>query len=55
MWGGVEERVEVRRSWLEEHDGERRRRFRLALQDGTTLEISRGEDGEGWRLDRELG
>jgi hypothetical protein len=28
-------------------------RYRLALQDGTTVEISRAEAEERWRLDRE--
>lgn len=55
VWGGVEEDVRVRRSWLEERDGVRSRRFRLALQDGTVLEISQVEGGNGWRLERELG
>ncbi len=54
VWGGVEERVDVRRSWLEERDGVRSARFRLGLEDGTVIEVSRtGDDGE-WRLDREL-
>jgi MFS family permease len=54
VWGGVEESVEVRRRWLEEVDGERRMRYRLALEDGTMLEISKGDTQEYWRLDREL-
>ena len=53
-WGGVEETVEVDRSWLEEADGERRRCFRLTLQDGTVLQVSRLEPDGAWRLDREL-
>jgi MFS family permease len=53
-WGGVEERVEVQRSWLEERDGERRTCYRLALQDGTVIEVSRLEPHGAWRLDREL-
>jgi hypothetical protein len=30
-------------------------RYRLALRDGTVIEVSRGDGEEGWRLDRELG
>jgi MFS family permease len=54
VWGGVEERVEVERSWLEETDRERRRCFRLTLEDGTELQVSRSEPDGDWRLDREL-
>ena len=54
VWGGVEERVEVEREWLEERDGERRRCFRLTLEDGTVLQVSRAEPDGSWRLDREL-
>jgi MFS family permease len=54
VWGGVEERVEVERSWLEERDGERRRCFRLALEDGTLLQVSRLEPDGAWRMEREL-
>jgi MFS family permease len=54
VWGGVEERAEVQRSWIEERDGERRRWFRLDLEDGTVIEVS-GPEGTGtWRLEREL-
>ena len=54
VWGGVEERVEVEREWLEERDDERRRCFRLTLEDGTVLQVSRAEPDVSWRLDREL-
>jgi MFS family permease len=54
VWGGVEEDVEVRRRWLDERDGERRMRYRLAMTDGTVIEVSRGEADPDWRLDREL-
>jgi MFS family permease len=54
VWGGVEERVEVRRSWIDERDGRRAARFRLALEDGTTIEISKGDGERDWRLEREL-
>jgi MFS family permease len=54
VWGGVEETVEVQRAWLEESGGERRRCFRLGLQDGTVLQVSRAEPDGAWRLDREL-
>jgi MFS family permease len=54
VWGGIEEEVEVRRRWLDERDGERRMRYRLAMRDGTVIEVSRGESESAWRLDREL-
>ena len=54
VWGGVEETVEVQRAWLEEADGRRRRCFRLVLEDGTLLQVSRDEPDGAWRLDREL-
>jgi MFS family permease len=54
VWGGVEERVDVRRSWIDERNGRRAARFRLELEDGTTIEISRAEEERGWRLEREL-
>jgi predicted MFS family arabinose efflux permease len=55
LWGGVEEPVEVLREWLEERDGERRRCFRLSLQDGSVLDVSRPEPDGQWRIDRERG
>jgi MFS family permease len=55
VWGGVEEDVEVERRWLDERDGERRMRYRLAMRDGTVIEVSKGDGEAGWRLDRELG
>lgn len=54
VWGGVEERVEVERSWLEETERERRRYFRLTLEDGTDLQVSRLEPDGDWHVDREL-
>jgi hypothetical protein len=53
VWGGAEEPVEVVRTWREERDGERRLSFRLALPDGTELDVSRAEPDGGWRVDRE--
>lgn len=53
VWGGAEEPVEVARTWREERDGERRLAFRLALADGTELDVSRPEPDGPWRLDRE--
>ncbi|MBA3690144.1 MAG: MFS transporter [Actinobacteria bacterium] len=47
LWGGVEERVQVRRAW--ERDG--RRCFRLAMADGSEIEVS-GRPG-AWRRDAE--
>jgi MFS family permease len=52
--GGVEEGVEVVRSWREERDGVRLACFRLALQDGTVLDVSKPEGEQRWRIDREL-
>jgi MFS family permease len=54
VWGGVEEHAEVQRSWTEERDGERRRWFRLGLEDGTVIEVSGSEGAGTWRLEREL-
>jgi MFS family permease len=53
VWGGAEEPVDVVRTWREERDGERRLAFRLALIDGTELDVSRPEPEGDWRLDRE--
>jgi hypothetical protein len=53
VWGGAEEPVELVRNWREERDGERRLAFRLALSDGTQLDVSRPEPDGPWRLDRE--
>jgi predicted MFS family arabinose efflux permease len=53
VWGGAEEPVELVRDWREERDGERRLAFRLALPDGTQLDVSRPEPDGPWRLDRE--
>ncbi len=55
LWGGVEETVEVRRSWLEERNGERMACFRLALEDGTEIEVSKPDGAASWRLEREIG
>ena len=55
VWGGVEEAVEVERRSLEETDGVRRMRYRLRMQDGTTVEVSRVEPEGAWTLERELG
>ncbi|HEY7280696.1 MAG TPA: MFS transporter [Actinomycetota bacterium] len=53
--GGEESAVTVERSWHEERAGARLLCFRLRLDDGSRIEVSRPEDGDGrWRLDREL-
>jgi MFS family permease len=52
-WGGVQEAVEVERSWIEERDGARLRCFRLVLQDGTVLDVSSAGPSGGWQVDRE--
>lgn len=54
VWGGVEEAVDVQRSWREERGGERLVCFRLAMEDGAVIEVSKPEAGDAWRLDREL-
>ncbi len=54
VWGWVEEPVDVLRTALEERDGIRTRRFRLALADGTVIDVSRDEPDGQWRIDREL-
>jgi hypothetical protein len=53
VWGGAEEPVEVVRTWRDERDGQRRLAFRLALPDGTELDVSRLEPDGPWRVDRE--
>jgi MFS family permease len=53
VWGGVEEPVEVLRSTNEERDGQRRLAFRLALRDGTVVDVSRPEPAGEWRIERE--
>jgi MFS family permease len=53
-WGGVEEAVSVERSWRELHDGVERSYFRLALEDGTVIEVSKRDGDRWWRLDAEL-
>ncbi len=54
VWGGIEERVEVERSWREQRGTERLVCFRLVMEDGTQIEVSKPEGAEAWRLDREL-
>jgi MFS family permease len=54
-WGGVEEPVEVLRSAIVERDGTRFRTFRLALEDGTVLDVSRADAGGPWVVDHEIG
>jgi MFS family permease len=54
VWGGVEEPVTVEKRALEERDGERRMRYRLALQDGSVVEISKADVERDWRLEREF-
>jgi MFS family permease len=52
--GGEEEPVELLASRLEQQDGRRVRRFQLRTADGDVLEVSGDEDGEDWRLERDL-
>jgi MFS family permease len=53
-WGGVRETVMVQGSWLEERSGIRTERFRLALEDGTQLDVVRRADEDRWHLEREM-
>ena len=53
MWGGVEEPVDVVRSWREERDGVRMTGFRLALKDGSVLDVARAEPDGDWQIERE--
>jgi predicted MFS family arabinose efflux permease len=53
--GGEESVVTVERTWHEERAGVRRLGFRVRMEDGTRIEISRPDEPSGrWRLDREL-
>ncbi|HEX9376158.1 MAG TPA: MFS transporter [Actinomycetota bacterium] len=51
---GVEEPVEVERSWREERAGVRFLCFRLRLSDGSRLEVARPDPDGPWHIDREL-
>ncbi len=53
-FAGEEQDVQVERSWVEERDGVRRRRFRLRLADGSGMEVAGDSDGSRWMLEREL-
>ena len=55
VWGGVEETVDVEARALEETDGIRRTRYRLRMQDGSLIEVSKVEPGGSWTLEREVG
>jgi len=53
--GGEESSVTVEGTWREDRAGERLLCFRLRLEDGSRVEVSRAEDADAaWRLDREL-
>jgi MFS family permease len=54
VWGGVEESVQVERRVLEETEGVRRMRFRLRMQDGTVIDVSKVEPDGNWTLEREV-
>jgi MFS family permease len=54
VMAGVEEPVEVERSWREERAGRRLLCFRLRLPEGNRIEVSKAEADDRWRLDREL-
>ena len=44
----------MERSWVEERDGARLVGFRLALEDGTRLDVLRKEAEDRWHLEREI-
>jgi hypothetical protein len=52
-WGAAEEPVEVIRSWIDERRDGRFRCFRIRLDDGSVLDISRPEPDGDWTIDRE--
>jgi predicted MFS family arabinose efflux permease len=52
-WGGVEEAIEVLRSWDEDRDGARAHCLRVRLLDGSVVELHRIEPDGAWTLDRE--
>jgi hypothetical protein len=52
-WGNVEEPVELLDERLDERDGERRRRLRLRLEDGSVLDVSKPWPDGDWIVDRE--
>jgi hypothetical protein len=53
--GGEESDVSVERTWREERAGVRLLCFRLRLDDGSRIEISRPDEPDcRWQLDREL-
>jgi MFS family permease len=51
-WGGVEEPVDVVDSAVRERDGSRVRTLRLALGDGSTMDLSRVEPDGEWVVER---
>jgi predicted MFS family arabinose efflux permease len=53
VWGDVEEPVELIDERLEERDGERRRRLRLRLEDGSIIDVSKPMLDGAWDVDRE--
>jgi MFS family permease len=53
VWGGVEESAESLGAWTISGDDGPRLAWRLALVDGTVLEVSRSQSGGPWRIDRE--
>ena len=53
-WGGVEEPVTVLTSMGAPEPGPDER-FRLALADGTVMDVSRPNSQDDWQIDRELG
>ncbi len=52
-WGGVDEPVTVLSLGTAERAGTTFRTLRLALEDGTELDVSRSETADEWQIDRE--
>ncbi len=52
-WGGVEEPVEVLRSWDETREDARVHCLELRLLDGSVLDLHRVDPGGSWSIDRE--
>ena len=54
VWGGVEEQVTVVSGGQRHRTDGTRGGFRLALADGTVLDVSHDEPDGQWRIDREM-
>lgn len=52
--GGEEERVELLKSWTDEREGVRRRRFLVQAADGSRFELAGGDREGTWRIEQEI-